>query len=172
MLDGEERALHLGGAEVGVVRELVLKLGAEGLVVAVGHDALLVEECEHARPLALDELDTLDVGLEDEVVVAPLDLLPLVLLDLEGEIELVEVPLELLVGIIDAKLLKVIGLEVLETKNIQDRDGPDLGRLLLQEGAVDSAYERIEHIAVERACQGVLGVHGLLPRLENGVGVA
>jgi len=39
--------------------------------------------------------------------------------------------LELLVGVVDAELLEVVGLEVLEPEDVEDRDAARLHRLLL-----------------------------------------
>lgn len=45
---------------------------------------------------------------------------------LQVEYVVVEVILQLLVCIVDAELLKAVGLEVLKTKNVQDANGQAL----------------------------------------------
>lgn len=45
---------------------------------------------------------------------------------LQVEDVVVEIILQLLICIVDAELLKAVGLKVLETKNVQDADGQAL----------------------------------------------
>jgi len=60
--------------------------------------------------------------LELEIGVGPLDILSPVLFYLKRKVVRVEVSLQLFIGVVDAELLKVIGLQVLKAEEIKDRN--------------------------------------------------
>ena len=81
--------------------------------------------------------------IETEVDVVPLDTFTRVLLLLEHEHVVVEELLQLLVGVVDEELFVSVGLEDLETSNIEH---PDEGRLRGRavQRAIDTVDEKPE----------------------------
>jgi hypothetical protein len=90
----------------------------------------------------------------------PFDLLLGVLLLLQLEDVLGKVVLEVLVGVVDAKLLKAVLLEVLKAEDVEDRDGRALAAL--EDDLVDALDEPAEEGVVEGLGKGVPRVQGLL----------
>ena len=109
-------------AEVRARAQALLELGAERRVRALRHDALLVQQRDHARRARLvDEVDHhLVVKVGDRL---PRHALALVLLLLRLERELDEDLLQLLVAVVDAELLERVRLEDLEAVDVQHADG-------------------------------------------------
>ena len=119
--------------------------------------ARLVEQGDDAGVLLLDQVQ--HVLVVDELDVGPVDGLALVLLLLLFEHVLVEVLLELLVGEVDAKLLKGIRLERLESVDVEDSD-ECLTLSVLTDTLVDLGDEPVEQSGVERLGERVPAVCG------------
>jgi hypothetical protein len=121
MKDHKSVVTELGHGEILAIFDLrgLDEAEVESSVVSLGCLAHVVEHCKQTRILAPDQLDALGVVIEVGRVEG--NALARIQLALEHEIEVVKMELEFLVGEVDAKLLKVVRLEHLEPKNVEDR---------------------------------------------------
>mmetsp|Transcript_112857 Transcript_112857/g.320084 ORF Transcript_112857/g.320084 Transcript_112857/m.320084 type:complete len:301 (+) Transcript_112857:3479-4381(+) len=163
MADNEPARLGLDLVEPAVALVLLDELVAESLVRPVGHQALLIEHREHARPLGLQQVHgVLVVG---EVQRIPVDAFPLIELLLQLENEGVEELLKTLVREVDAELLEGVELEALEAENIEHAH-EKLHVLLVSDRPVRDFHNVVEDQPVEGLCQGV-AVVGRLRHLHR-----
>mmetsp|Transcript_31764 Transcript_31764/g.93230 ORF Transcript_31764/g.93230 Transcript_31764/m.93230 type:complete len:241 (-) Transcript_31764:1011-1733(-) len=96
---------------------LVVQRIGKGLIIVEGLDALLVENAQNASVALINKVQNVLIVRElDEL---PRDALPLVLGLLQLEYEAIELLLERFVGVVDAKLLKAVGLERFESKDVE-----------------------------------------------------
>ena len=142
---GRSGKLRLGKSFV--LREAVVELLGKIRTCRLWELALFVKQVNHSARLLLDEVE--DVLVVHEIDVRPLDFLLLVLLLLLLEDLLVEVLLELLICEVDAELLKVVLLELLETVDVQNAHS-ELACGVLADGGVDLVHEPVEELGVDR----------------------
>merc|ERR1719412_3519806 len=120
--DGKVRIRVRPGVGLGKVgslaQQVLVELGAEGLVSGLGEEGLLLKDGKETHGLLKHVNARLQVHAE--IHVGPVKTLPDVLLLLKGEHVLVEKLLELLVDVVDTDLLEAVVVEDLETSNIQD----------------------------------------------------
>merc|ERR1719210_3264236 len=138
----------VGLGKVGpLAQQVLVELGAEGLVSGLGEERLLLEDGKEAHGL----LKHVNAGLQvhAEVHVGPVETLPDVLLLLEGEHVLVEELLELLIDVVDTDLLEAVVVEDLETSNIQDTDVLHLLHGGVNQGGVTLVHDEPEGSLVE-----------------------
>jgi hypothetical protein len=120
---------------------MLVKLGKEGVIVGLGHDALLVEENKDTVGTLVDEIDG-GLRVKTEIDEGPVDLFLQVLLLFELEHVVIEELLQLFVGVIDANLLEAVLLEDFETSNIENAD-ERVSTLLVEDlvGTLDDPQE-------------------------------
>jgi len=129
----------------------VVELVSEVLVRGLRDLALLIEKEENTSCLGLNQIDAI-------LVVDILDLLELdALLDVELLLVLkdanVEELLQLFVAVVDAKLLKTVHLEVLETSDIEHTN--EVLRAVERKALVDATHDPVEKLAVEGFRKGI-----------------
>merc|ERR1719412_759281 len=119
--DGKVRIRVRAGVGLGEVgplaQQVLVQLGAEGLVSGLGEERLLLEDGKEAHGL----LEHVNAGLQvhSEVHVGPVKTLPDVFLLLKGEHVLVEELLELLVDVVDTDLLETVVIKDLKAGNVK-----------------------------------------------------
>merc|ERR1712073_240449 len=119
--DGKVRIRVRPGVRLGEVgplaQQVLVELGAEGLVSGLGEERLLLKDGKEAHGL----LEHVNAGLQvhAEVHVGPVKTLPDILLLLEGEHVQVEELLELLVDVVDTDLLETVVIKDLKAGNVK-----------------------------------------------------
>merc|ERR1712214_65617 len=117
--------MGVGLGKVGpLAQQVLVELGAEGLVRGLGEERLLLKDGKEAHGL----LKHVNAGLQvhAEVHVGPVETLPDVFLLLEGEHVLVKELLELLVDVVDTDLLEAVVIKNLKSGNVQHSNIVDL----------------------------------------------
>merc|ERR1719412_1956797 len=150
----------VGLGEVGpFAQQVLVELGAEGLVSGLWEERLLLEDGKEAHGL----LKHVNAGLQvhAEVHVGPVEALLDIFLLLEGEHVLVEELLELLVDVVDTDLLEAVVVEDLKTSNIQDSNVVDLLHGGVNEGLVTLVNNNSEGSLVDGTSNTSHGVCGI-----------
>merc|ERR1719210_1913819 len=149
--DGKVRIRVRAGVGLGKVgplaQQVLVELGAEGLVSGLREERLLLKDSKEAHGL-LEHVNA-RLQVHAKVHVGPVKTLPDILLLLEGEHVLVEELLELLIDVVDTDLLKTIVVEDLETSNIQDTNVLHLLHGGVNEGLVTLVNHNSEGSLVE-----------------------
>merc|ERR1711884_355005 len=161
--DGKVRIRVRPGVGLGKVgslaQQVLVELGAEGLVSGLGEERLLLEDGKEAHGL----LKHVNAGLQvhAEVHIGPVEALLDIFLLLEGEHVLVEELLELLVDVVDTDLLEAVVVEDLKTSNIQDSNVVDLLHGGVNEGLVTLIHNNSEGSLVDGTSNTSHGVGGI-----------
>merc|ERR1719412_461985 len=161
--DGKVRIRVRAGVGLGEVgpfaQQVLVELGAEGLVSGLWEERLLLEDGKEAHGL----LKHVNAGLQvhAEVHVGPVEALLDIFLLLEGEHVLVEELLELLVDVVDTDLLEAVVVEDLKTSNIQDSNVVDLLHGGVNEGLVTLVNNNSEGSLVDGTSNTSHGVCGI-----------
>ena len=114
------------------------------------HNVHLFDGDQIERVLVVDEFDML-----------PADVLRVVLFLLQLENVADEELLQVLVGVVDAKLLETVDVEVLEAENVQHSDGARVQLVRLADGAVELVDDPDEEPAVNAFGEGISHVDRL-----------
>merc|ERR1719412_306673 len=108
----------VGLSEVGpLAQQVLVELGAEGLVSGLGEERILLKDGKEAHGLLKHVNARLQV--HSEVHVGPIKTLPDVFLLLKGEHVLVEELLQLLVDVVDTDLLETVVIKDLKAGNVK-----------------------------------------------------
>merc|ERR1712079_194806 len=122
MDDGKVRIRVRPGIGLGEVwslaQQVLVQLGAEGLVSGLGEERLLLKDGKEAHGLLKHVNARLQIHAK--VHIGPVKTLLDILFLLEGEHVLVEELLELLIDVVDTELIGAVVVEDLKASNIQD----------------------------------------------------